>query len=207
MDVQHPKKKPPTVAIVAIVVPLLVIVVAAVVTSTSTAKQQASATTIAQDGDLDAQAREAGTQAGSKRSSGPGSESKTDARTSNLTKPGTYDEIATKPADAGAEGDRTTVTYPQPSVPAGGCSAVSGTAVITLGKGPSPACLRLAADQRVVVRNRTGKEISFVAIGLNEIIAAGSEARVGAAGSAFGDGQSTFWSPGNPQLSGIVQVR
>ena len=112
----------------------------------------------------------------------------------------------TPPGSAGGEGGRTVTTYPQPTVPAPGCDRPSGTAVITLDDIPSPACLELGADQPVVFRNRTGKDISVVAIGVNEVVAAGADARVGAARDAFGEGRSTFWSPGNPQLSGIVEV-
>lgn len=205
------KKRPkPIIAVLAVAVPLLAIGIAAVATSNRSDDGAATATTISQSGDPDAPA-------GAGASKGKGDSSTTapkegaddDERTTTTTaaKAAERDpEIPSAPGDAGPEGERTSVTYPQPTVPSGGCSRPSGTAVITLGSKPSPACLELGADQEVLVRNRTGKEISFVAISINEVVAPGSEVRIGTAGSAFGEGRSTFWSPGNPKLSGIVVV-
>jgi len=206
------KKKPPVIAILALVIPLAGLAIAGVMSSASDDHNSAPPTTLVQDGD----AERAGTKASDAKdgstteapsttppgrpnesggaSSGGGGESTDEA------------EVPSRPQDAGPEGDRPTVTYPQPTMPAGGCKSASGTAVITLDAAPSPRCVRLSPDQPVVVRNRTGKEISVVAIGLNEVVASGKDMRVGRAIDAFGDGQSTFWSPGNPKLSGIVQV-
>lgn len=212
-DVPAPAKRPPLVIVLAVAIPLLAIAVAAIVRTTTADDDASTATTLVQDGAPGADPGDDGADAG-----GPAGEdaaatpSKDGAPTTTTTRSGGEADDAegegqpTPPAAAGAEGERPTVTYPPPTVPASGCSRPSGTAVITLGSSPSPACLELAADQAVVFRNRTGKDISVVAIGLNEVVAAGTEARVGAARDAFGDGRSTFWSPGNPQLSGIVEV-
>lgn len=199
------KKKPkPIVAIIAVLVPLLVLVVAATVSQRSANEGSASATTLVQDGDPEASGD-------SGKNSDEGDKTSTTAKDEGKDQEAdasdeAQDEVPSAPADAGPEGERTSVTYPQPTVPAGGCSRPSGPVVITLGEGPDPACLELAADQPITVRNRTGKEISFIAISVNEVVSAGSELSIGTAGSAFGEGQSTFWSPGNPQLSGIVVV-
>jgi hypothetical protein len=205
-----PRPKP-LVAIVLVAVPLLAIIVGAVVTTTRSNEGAATATTISQAGDPAAAGRSSTTTAsGSKATTTTttkaGKAKEKGTTTSTAPKAAAEPETPSKAADAGPEGERASVTYPQPTVPASGCSRPSGTAVITLGSKPSPACLQLGADQAVVIRNRTGKEISFVAISVNEVIAAGSEMRIGTASSAFGDGRSTFWSPGNPQLSGIVIV-
>lgn len=112
-------------------------------------------------------------------------------------------EVPSRPVDAGPEGDRTVATYPQPTVPPGGCTAAE---VVDLGEAPSPGCVRVAGDRPLVFRNRTGGEISLVAEGLNEIVAPGGEYKVGRAADAFPSGRSTFWSPGNPALSGFVEV-
>lgn len=209
-DVHPPedKKKKPKLAVViaAVVVPLLAIVAAAVVTTANSSDDSATATTVSQDGDPDAPP---GSSTGGGKASGSGSDGAKVTTSTTSKKAGSstsYDDVPSTPANTGAEGDRTQVTYPQPTVPAAGCTKRSGTVIITLDSRPSPACLKLGADQPVVVRNRTGKEISFVAISVNEVIAAGTEIRIGTAGKAFGDGRSTFWSPGNPQLSGIVLV-
>jgi len=204
------KRPKPAVAIAAVAVPLLAIIIAAAVTTSRSDESSATATTISQSGDPAA----AGKKDGSASSDGgttettakDGSDGGKGKTTTTTEAPADDPEIPSTPIDAGPEGERTAVTYPQPTVPASGCSRPKGTAVITLTSAPSPACLELDPDQPVIVRNRTGREITFVAISVNEVIAAGSEMRVGTARSAFGDGQSTFWSPGNPKLSGIVRV-
>ena len=214
VDPSTTKKRPkPIIAILAVAVPLVAIAIAAVATSSSSDDGAATATTISQSGDPAAAGGGTGSSgkgSGTTTSAGgtKGSDSGTGKTTTTKADPKAADEpdIPTDPVDAGPEGERTSVTYPQPTVPASGCSQPSGTAVITLGSKPSPSCLKLGMDQAVVVKNRTGKEISFVAISVNEVIAPGSEMRIGTASSAFGDGRSTFWSPGNPKLSGIVIV-
>ena len=208
MEPSTTKKKPkPIIAILAVVIPLLAIGIAAAVTTSGTSDGSATATTLVQDGDAEANAPGGGSKAEGGATKGTDGGSPAPADSSTTTKPTEAEpETPTSPRDTGTEGERTTVTYPQPTVPASGCSARSGTAVITLGSTPQPACLKLAGDQPVVVRNRTGKEISFVAISVNEVLAAGGEMQLGTANDAFGAGQSTFWSPGNPQLSGIVVV-
>ena len=205
---QSTKKKPKlAVAIVAVVVPLLAIAVAAVLTTTSNGNGSATATTLSQDGDPDATAPASGIGSGGGKAGVDGSTSATSTTKPNkANRPDTADDVPSRPQDAGPEGERASVTYPQPTIPEGGCSRPSGTVTITLGSKPSPSCIKVDGDQVVVFRNRTGKEISLVAIGVNEVVAAGSEVRVGRATTAFGDGRSTFWSPGNPQLSGIVIV-
>lgn len=115
-------------------------------------------------------------------------------------------EVPTPGRIAGTESDRPEVTYPQPTVPDGGCDSVDGTAVIELGDGPSPACVKVGEDQTLVFRNRTGHEISLVAEGINEVMGADGEYTVSRAADAFPTGRSTFWSPGNPSLSGLVEV-
>ncbi len=211
MDPSTTKKRPkPIIAILAVVVPLAAIALAAAVSSTRSDDGAATATTVAQAGDPAAAAN--GRSGSAKDGAGattsaPAGDGAGKVTTTTSKKAAERDpEVPSSPGAAGSEGERASVTYPQPTVPPGGCSRPSGTAVITLGSKPSPSCLRLGADQPVVVRNRTGKEISIVAISINEVVAAGSEANLGTAGSAFGTGQSTFWSPGNPQLSGIVIV-
>lgn len=211
---QPTKPKPkPYIAIAVVAIPLVAILIAAVVTTRSSSDQSATATTLSQDGDPGAAggAKGGGSASGTTATTTKGGDDEsTTTKATTTTKPKANGvdnaEVPSNAADAGPEGDRATVTYPQPTVPASGCSTPSGKAVITLGSGPQPACLKLKADQPVVVRNRTGKEISFIAISVNEVIPAGSEAPLGTAGSAFGDGRSTFWSPGNPKLSGIVIV-
>lgn len=205
------KKRPPVVALLAVLLPLVGLSVAAIVSGSSSDDGASTATTLVQDGDAEATttagaapATDGAPTTTASNEDGPAAE--TDGGSTEGDDAAPADEVASRPQDAGGEGDRPTVTYPQPTVPSGGCATSSGTAVITLRSTPSPACLRLSPDQPVVVRNQTGKDISVVAIGLNENVAAGSEVRVGRAADAFGDGQSTFWSPGNPQLSGIVQV-
>jgi len=212
VDPSPTKKRPkPALAIVAVAVPLLAIIVAAVVTTTQSDEGATTETTISQAGDPAAAGR-AGS--GSRKSGatttttakGKAKDEGKGTSTTTTAEPEAAAETAIPSSNPGPEGERASVTYPQPTVPPAGCSRPTGTAVITLGTTPFPACLELGPDQPVVVRNRTGKEVSFVAISVNEVIAAGSEMRIGTAQSAFGDGQSTFWSPGNPQLSGIVRV-
>ncbi len=115
-------------------------------------------------------------------------------------------EIPSAPGAAGTEGDRPVVTYPRPEVPDGGCEGAEGTAVVDLTDKPSPVCIQVGADQALVFRNGTGEEISVVAEGLNEVVPAGGELTVGRVADAFPEGRSTFWSPGNPELSGYVEV-
>lgn len=210
-----PRKRPPLVIVLAVLVPVLALAVAAAVASSSGSDDEASSTTLVQDGDPAATATSEATS--SEAGDGEGSGSKADATTTTeRADEGGSDEADDEGASggdapggdprAGGETERPTVTYPQPTVPEAGCSRPKGTAVITLAEVPDPPCLELSADQAVVFRNRTGREISVVAIGLNEVVPPGSEAKVGAAMDVFGDGRSTFWSPGNPQLSGIVEV-
>ncbi len=216
MDPSPTKKRPkPTIAVAAVVVPLLAIAIAAVLTTARSDDAASTETTISQSGDPAASrstggggGEDAGAEAdGSAGGAGDASTTTSKGTTTTEAPPAEREpDVPSSPGAAGPEGERAAVTYPQPTVPASGCSRPSGTAVITLGERPSPACLELGSDQSVIVRNRTGKEISFVAISVNEVIAPGSEMRIGTAGSAFGDGQSTFWSPGNPKLSGIVRV-
>lgn len=215
MDPSPTKKRPkPTIAVAAVVVPLLAIAIAAALTTARSDDAASTETTISQSGDPAASGsgnpKGTGAAGGAGEAAGEaGDPTTTAAKGTTTTKAPSVErepDIPSSPGEAGPEGERTTVTYPQPTVPASGCSRPSGTAVITLRERPSPGCLELGPDQSVIVRNRTGKEISFVSISVNEVIAAGSEMRIGTAGSAFGDGQSTFWSPGNPKLSGIVRV-
>lgn len=202
----RPRRRSPVLALAVVAIPLALIAAAALFASSSGEEEGATATTDSVIGRPD-QPVGGGTAApaptdhggGSGTDGSPGGEG-------GSTSPGDDQEVPSSPGEAGPEGERTTVTYPQPTVPEGGCTRVGGTAVIVLRDAPSPACLRLRADQPVVVENRTGRNLSLVAIGVNETIAAGSEARLGSAGDAFGEGESTFWSPGNPKLSGIVQV-
>lgn len=211
-----PRKRPPLVIVLAVLVPVLALAVAAAVTSSSGSDDEASSTTLVQDGDPAATATSEATS--SEAGDGEGSGSKADATTTTTERAdeGGSDEADDEGASggdnpggdprSGGEVERPTTTYPQPTVPEAGCSRPKGTAVITLADVPNPPCLELSADQAVVFRNKTGREISVVAIGINEVVAPGAEARVGSAIDAFGDGRSTFWSPGNPQLSGIVEV-
>jgi hypothetical protein len=209
---QTRRKRPPLIVVLAVVVPALALAVAVAVRSASSDEQSSTATTLVQDGDP-----AAAEPAGDDEEADAPAASEDPATTTTTSRKGEGSGDAGDPAEtdqgepsppgtAGSEGDRPTTSYPQPTVPPGGCDRPSGTAVITLGNGPSPACLALGGDQPVVFRNRTGKEISIVAVGLNEVVAAGAEARVGVARDAFGDGRSTFWSPGNPSLSGVVEV-
>lgn len=207
------KKRPkPAIAIVAVAVPLLAMLVAALVTTASSDEGASTQTTISQSGDPAAAGKSGGSKAGkddtdtTATTAGSKDEGKGKATTTTAPTTERVPDIPSSPTASGPEGERASVTYPQPTVPASGCARPTGTAVITLGATPFPACLELGPDQPVIVRNRTGKEVSFVAISVNEVIAAGSEMRIGTAQSAFGDGQSTFWSPGNPKLSGIVRV-
>lgn len=213
MEPTSAKPRPkPLVAVILVAVPLVAILVAAVVTTTRSNEGASTATTISQSGDPAAAGSSGKKGGGDSSTTAPKGDDKgkdqgkSSTTTSDPKAAEREPDIPTNPGDAGPEGERTSVTYPQPTVPESGCSRPSGTAVITLGSAPKPACLRLGSDQEVIVRNRTGKEISFVAISVNEVISAGSEMRIGTAGSAFGEGRSTFWSPGNPQLSGLVIV-
>lgn len=206
-----PKQRPPLVIVLAVLVPLVAIGVAAVIRTGSSDGRAGGATTLVQDGAPGADPATSGSDPETTTvEGGAGGSAGATTTTRGGTDAGDGDEgEPSPPGVAGGEdgGDaRTTVTYPQPTIPPAGCARPSGTAVITLDEVPDPPCLELGADQPVVFRNRTGKDISVVAIGLNEVVAAGSDARVGAARDAFGDGRSTFWSPGNPQLSGIVEV-
>ncbi len=116
------------------------------------------------------------------------------------------EEIPSAPGVAGPEGDRPVTTYPQPTVPDGGCPRPSGAVRIALGERPDPGCVSVAAGQTIEFANRTGREISLVAESINEVVAPGTSFTV-TAGAAFPEGRSTFWSPGLPALSGIVEVR
>jgi hypothetical protein len=205
------------VIVLAVLVPVAALAIAAAVATSSSSDDEATATTLVQDGDpaADAAAQGEDQPAGDDDGTAAPSDAEDEPTTTAAAdEERSGDDVDATPAGdapggnpgAGGEAERPTVTYPQPTVPSGGCDRPSGTAVITLDDVPSPACLELAPDQPVVIRNRTGREISVVAIGLNEVVAAGADARVGAARDAFGDGRSTFWSPGNPALSGIVEV-
>ena len=202
-------RRSPAIAIVAVVMPLIAIGIAAVVTTSTSDDRGATATTLSQAGDP-AREREGTRADGADRSGDPTTTAAAGDRSTSTTSTTTAareePETPSRPADAGTEAERTSATYPQPTVPPGGCSRPGGTATITLTSSPSPSCLRLGADQPVVVRNRTGREITFVAVSVNEVLAPGTETRIGSASSAFGGGRSTFWSPGNPALSGIVIV-
>ncbi|HWJ60622.1 MAG TPA: hypothetical protein VNS19_01535 [Acidimicrobiales bacterium] len=214
MDPDPTKKRPkPVVAIVAVAVPLLALLIAAVATTSSSDDAATTETTISQAGDPAAAAAGKGGEGGEDGQGPAATEVTVDGKGKGTTTTaaskggdGGDPDIPSLPANAGPEGERASVTYPRPTVPPSGCARPTGTAVITLGSTPFPACLELGPDQPVVVRNRAGKEVTFVAISVNEVIAAGSEMRVGTALAAFGEGESTFWSPGNPGLSGIVRV-
>lgn len=204
-----PRRRSPVIPILAVVIPLVAIGIAAVVTTSTSDDPGATATTLSQAGDPAPRGKGEGTGSdGPDRSGEPTTTAPADRRSDSTTTTTARQEPETPsgPADAGTEAERASVTYPQPTVPPGGCARPGGTATITLTSSPSPGCLRLGADQPVVVRNRTGKEITFVSVSVNEVLAPGTETRIGSASSAFGGGRSTFWSPGNPALSGIVIV-
>lgn len=156
------------------------------------------ATTAPAEGATTAPADDAATPAG-------GDESSASAAAEDETTVPATTEIPSSPDVAGIEGDRPVTTYPQPTVPDGGCPSRSGTVVITLDARPSPGCVSVGADQTIEFANRTGREISLVAESINEVVPAGGSFSVGA--DAFPTGYSTFWSPGHPDLSGLVQLR
>ena len=69
------------------------------------------------------------------------------------------------------------------------------------------ALCREAARRGLVITDVQGRLVGDLrAVSVNEVLAPGTETRIGSASSAFGSGRSTFWSPGNPALSGIVIV-
>jgi hypothetical protein len=202
------KKKPPLIAILAVAIPLLALAVGAVISTTSQGDDQASSTTASMEGEPAATVPTPSTEG--EPAAEPGSADKpaqNDSAEGRGSAGNTEGEVASSPQTAGGEGDRPVVTWPQPTVPAGGCDRPSGsTAVIALQESPRPACLQVDAEQAVEVQNRTGREISFMADGLNEIVPAGATFTIGRAADAFPQGRTTFWVQGDPKLSGLIEV-
>jgi hypothetical protein len=206
-----PRKKPPLIAILAVVVPLLAIAVGALVTTASQDEARSPSTTVGIDGDPSGPSGAApdGQRAPRPEAGAPAPPvEEGDQEPPEGPAPAAADEVASSPQTAGGEGDRPVVTWPQPTVPAGGCDRPGGsTAVIVLGESARPACLRVSQEQSVQIQNRTGREISFMADNLNEILAAGADHTIGRAADAFAPGRSTFWVQGDPKLSGLIELR